>query len=167
MAYIEYQKLIHKVNKNCTQHLKMVNSPNEGIEAHLGRPNGRKMRLLVNSASNMAPVNVWRPPVRHTKFPNLISKVRENLSQHQKFVSSPNEVIEDHPWLLGNFLVNFQVITFTHWNACISLNMQDIDIKVYIFEISVKFRVDWYIIWWLLRHFNFRPFFRWPPAPLH
>ena len=34
---------------------------------------------------------------------------------------------------------------FTTLNGCNSLNIQDNDIKVYIFEISIKFRIDWYI----------------------
>ena len=85
---IEYQQLVGKVIGNLFQHKKLVSSPNEGIEDHLGRPNGPKTGFFVKSNTKMAPVT---PPVQ-----KLVGKVIGNLSQHKKLVSSPNEGIEDH-----------------------------------------------------------------------
>ena len=48
---IKYQKLVGKVIGNLSQHKKLVSSPNEGTEDHLGRPNGQKTRFLVKSAT--------------------------------------------------------------------------------------------------------------------
>ena len=53
---IKYQKLVGKVIGNLSQHKKLVSSPNEGIEDHLGRPNGPKTGFFVKSATKMAPV---------------------------------------------------------------------------------------------------------------
>ena len=37
-----------------------------------------------------------RAPVSHIKYLKLVQKVCEDLSQHKKLVSSPNEGVEDH-----------------------------------------------------------------------
>ena len=50
---IKYQQLVGKIMVNLSQHKKLVSSPNEGIEDHLGRPNGRKMRYLVKLATKI------------------------------------------------------------------------------------------------------------------
>ena len=55
-----------------------------------------EIRFLVKSATKMAPVTPRFPLVGDIKYQKVVSKVSENLSQHQKLVSSSNEGIEDH-----------------------------------------------------------------------
>ena len=57
---IKYQQLVGKVMVNLSQHKKLVSSPNEGIEDHLVQPMGRKLRFLVKSTTERAPVTpLW------------------------------------------------------------------------------------------------------------
>ena len=42
-----------------------------------------------------------------------------------------------------------------------SWNIQNKHIKLYIFEISMKFRVDWHMSWHILRNFKIFHFSRW------
>ena len=76
---IRYQKLVGKVTGNLSQQKKLVSSPNEGIEDHLGRPNGPKTGCFVKLATKMALVTHRCPPVGDMKDQKLVGKVIGNL----------------------------------------------------------------------------------------
>ena len=54
------------------------------------------MKFFVKSATKMPHLTPCRAPVSHIKYLKLVQKVCEDLSQHKKLVSSPNEGVEDH-----------------------------------------------------------------------
>ena len=81
-AEFEDQKLVGKVSWNLSHHEKQVSSQNEGIEAHIGRPNGHKMRFLVKSATKEALVTIRLALVTGIKYQKVVGKVSRNLSQH-------------------------------------------------------------------------------------
>ena len=68
------------------------------------------------------------------------------------FILSRSRVISQKPPFLSPVASNVQKRWFFVYN---SWTTQDKRIKVYIFEISVKFRVDWYATWGVLKKLNF------------